>query len=69
MGSNKNTTKHEKIDTMRMKDIISQLTDVIYLLCNAKSTTIDTVLDQFTNITKEEQESLNIFFPHDTDDK
>ena len=69
MGSNKNTTKHEKIDTMRMKDIISQLTDVIYLLCNARSTTIDTVLDQFTNITKEEQESLNIFFPHDTDDK
>lgn len=69
MGSNKNTTKHEKIDTMRMKDIISQLTDVIYLLCNAKSTTIDTVLDQFTNITKEEQESLNIFFPHDADDK
>lgn len=69
MGSNKNTTKREKIDTMRMKDIISQLTDVIYLLCNAKSTTIDTVLDQFTNITKEEQESLNIFFPHDTDDK
>ena len=69
MGSNKCTTKHEKIDTMRMKDIISQLTDVIYLLCNARSTTIDTVLDQFTNITKEEQESLNIFFPHDTDDK
>ena len=69
MSSDKNTTKREKIDTMRMKDIISQLTDVIYLLCNARSITIDTVLDQLTNITKEEQESLNIFFPHDTDDK
>lgn len=35
MKSAKNTS-HEKIDTMRMKDIISQLTDIIYLLCNAK---------------------------------
>jgi len=59
------TTKHVKIDTMRMKDIISQLADIIYLLCNAKENNITTVLDQFTNITPEELDTLNIFFPHD----
>ena len=31
-----NPNKIEKMDMMRMKDIISQLTDVIYLLCDAK---------------------------------
>lgn len=59
------TTKHVKINTMRMKDIISQLADIIYLLCNAKENNITTVLDQFTNITQEELDTLNIFFPHD----
>lgn len=59
------TTKHVKINTMRMKDIISQLTDIIYLLCNAKENNITTVLNQFTNITQDELDSLNIFFPHD----
>lgn len=58
-------TKHVKIDTMRMKDIISQLADIIYLLCNAKENNITIILDQFTNITQEELDSLNIFFPHD----
>ena len=66
-SSAKSKTKHERIDTMRMKDIVSQLTDVIYLLCNAKSSNITMILDQFTNITKEERESLNIIFSRDTD--
>ena len=35
-----NPNKIEKMDMMRMKDIISQLTDVIYLLCDAKDTNI-----------------------------
>ena len=65
MNSTKNTTKHEKIDTMRMKDIVSQPTDVIYLLCNAKGSNIDIILDQFTNITKEELDSLHIIFSRD----
>lgn len=67
MNSSKNTTKREKIDTMRMKDIISQLSDVIYLLCKAKESNITMILDQFTNITKEERDSLNLIYPKDTD--
>lgn len=63
------STKNKKIDTLRMKDIIAQLADVIYLLCNAKTTDISTVFDQFTNITREEREALNIIFPNDSEDK
>lgn len=59
--------KSTKINTMRMKDIISQLSDVIYLLCGAKAADITTIFDQFTNITREEREALNIIFPNDTD--
>lgn len=58
--------KSTKINTLRMKDIISQLSDVIYLLCGAKSADITTIFDQFTNITREEREALNIIFPNDT---
>lgn len=60
-----NKTKHEKIDTMRMKDIVCQLTDVIYLLCDAKGADIITILNQFTNLSNEELESLNISFPNE----
>lgn len=66
MKKNKNTNR-TKIDAMRMKDIIAQLTDIIYILCNAKKKNISIILDQFTNITEEELNSLNIFFPPDTD--
>ena len=61
--------KSQKISTMRMKDIISQLSDVIYLLCSAKAADITTIFDQFTNITREEREALNIIFPNDADDE
>lgn len=59
--------KSQKISTKRMKDIISQLSDVIYLLCGAKAANITTIFDQFTNITLEEREALNIIFPNDAD--
>ncbi len=68
MNSSKNTNKREKIDTMRMKDIISQLADIIYLLCNAKKNNITIILDQLTNLTKEERDILNLNFPNDTDE-
>jgi len=61
------TTKPKKIDAIRMKDIIAQLSDVIYLLCGAKSLNVVTIFDQFTNITPEEREALNIVFPNDVD--
>ena len=67
MKSTNNNTKLDKIDAKRMKDIVSQLTDIIYLLCNARKSNISIVLNQFTNITEEELNSLNIFFPQDTD--
>lgn len=62
-------SKPKKIDAMRMKDIIAQLSDVIYLLCNAKAVDVSTIFDQFTNITPEERESLNIIFPNDVDEE
>lgn len=55
-------TKYEKIDTMRMKDIVAQLTDVIYLLCDAKEQDIMIIMNQFTNLTAEECKSLHIAF-------
>ena len=59
-----NPNKIEKMDIMRMKDIISQLTDVIYLLCDAKDTNITMIMEQFTNLTCEERDSLHITFSH-----
>lgn len=44
--------------------IISQLTDVIYLLCDAKDTNITMIMEQFTNLTCEERDSLHITFSH-----
>lgn len=63
------TTKRTKIDIMRLKDIIAQLTDIIYIQCNAKEKNITMILDQFTNITQEELNSLNIFYAHDIDNQ
>ena len=34
-SSQNQNSKRAKIDAMRMKDIIAQLTDIIYFLCNA----------------------------------
>lgn len=64
----KTTSKSKKIDTMRMKNIIAQLSDVIYLLCNAKSVDVITIFDQFTNISPEERDALNIIFPNDVEE-
>lgn len=68
-SASEKTSKPKKIDMMRMKDIIAQLSDVIYLLCNAKSADVITIFDQFTNITPEEREFLKIIFPNDVDDE
>ena len=68
-STSEGTSKTYIIDAMRMKDIIAQLSDVIYLLCNAKSEDVITIFDQFTNITPEERISLNIKFPNDVDDE
>lgn len=61
----KKTSSSKKIDTIRMKDIIVQLTDIIYLLCGAKETDIFTILNQFTNLTPSEYESLHLIFSQD----
>lgn len=60
-----NNLKHERIDAMRMKDIVAQLADVIYLLCDAKGHDISVILNQFTNLSDEECDSLNITFLND----
>lgn len=57
--------KCERIDTIRMKDIVAQLTDIIYLLCDAKETDSRIIITQLTNLTKEERESLHIAFSPD----
>ena len=59
-----NERKNEKLDTIRMKDIVAQLTDIIYLLCDAKQKDIAMIINQFTNMTEEERESLHISFSH-----
>ena len=61
----KDNSKNERIDTIRMKDIVSQLTDIIYLLCDAKETDIRIIINQLTNLTAEERESLHITFATD----
>lgn len=63
--TSKDSAKSEKLDMMRMKDIVLQLADVIYLLCGAKAADVVTIFDQFTNITAEERKALRIIFPND----
>ncbi len=52
--------KPERIDAMRLKDIISQLSDIIYLLCDAKGHDSSVILKQFTNLSDKEYDCLNI---------
>lgn len=61
----KDNSKNERINTIRMKDIVSQLTDIIYLLCDAKETDIRIIINQLTNLTAKERESLHITFSTD----
>ncbi len=62
---NNNNQKTVKMDTMRMKDIVAQLVDIIYLLCEAKGCDIKIILHQFTNLSDEERNSLNLIFSQD----
>ena len=61
----KDSSKYERIDTIRMKDIVAQLTDIIYLLCDAKETDSRIIISQLTNLTPEEKECLHITFSGD----
>ena len=60
-----NTIKPEKMDLIRLKDIVAQLSDVIYLLCRAKEQDVSTILNRFTNISNEERTYLNLSYPKD----
>ena len=61
----KDNSKCDRIDAIRMKDIVSQLTDIIYLLCDAKETDSRIIISQLTNLTPEEKECLHITFSGD----
>lgn len=61
----KDNSKGERIDTIRMKDIVAQLTDIIYLLCDAKETDSRIIINQLTNLTPAERECLHITFSGD----
>jgi len=58
-------TKGPNISHARMRDLINQLADIIYILCKAKEQPTTTLLNQLTNMTPEEQSKLNIFYPKD----
>lgn len=47
-------------DTIRMKDIISQLMDIIFLLCDAKRTDVSIVIKNLTNMSFEELERYHL---------
>lgn len=61
----KDISKCDKIDTIRMKDIVAQLADIIYLLCDAKEADSKIIISQLTNLTTDEIESLHIIFSGD----
>jgi len=65
MDATKRKTNYNRIDTLRMKDIIAQLADVIYLQSRAKKSNMNLILEQFTNITAEECDILQIKYPND----
>lgn len=52
--------KEEKIDMVRLKDINSQLVDIIYFLCGAKQKDATIIIQQLTNLTMYELEHLQI---------
>lgn len=54
------STSQEKLDLIRMKDINSQLIDIIYLLCDAKQQDSAVLLRQLTNISLPEWECLHL---------
>lgn len=55
--------KYEKIDALRMKDIVAQLADIIYLLCDAKDADSKIIISRLTNLTAEEKEILHLRLP------
>lgn len=53
-------TSQDKLDLIRMKDINSQLMDIIYLLCDAKQLDSAVLLKQLTNVSLLEWEHLHL---------
>lgn len=49
----------------RLKDIIAQLADIIYLQTRANKEKTEVIFEQFTNLTTEECEFLNLHFAND----
>lgn len=43
----------------RMKDIVSQLTDVIFILCDAKKLDSIVIINQLTNLTSDECNTIH----------
>ncbi|MCI9035554.1 MAG: hypothetical protein HFJ08_16230 [Lachnospiraceae bacterium] len=60
-----NTIKPDKIDLLRLKDIVAQLADIIYLLCGAKEQNVRMILANFTNLSDDELSYLNLSYPKD----
>jgi hypothetical protein len=56
---------NDKIDITRIKDIISQLIEIIQLLCKAKKVDTLSILNELTNISEDELEELDICLTHD----
>jgi hypothetical protein len=54
--------KREKIAGLRMKEILAELVDVIYLMCDADADDASAILRQFTDMTPQEYEWLNIMY-------
>lgn len=52
--------KEDKIDMVRLKDINSQLVDIIYFLCSARKKDAVVVIQQLTNLSMFELEHLQI---------
>jgi hypothetical protein len=57
--------KQFTIKRMRMKDIISMLVDVIYIMCDGNKEDTLILINRLTDITPEELEFFNIIFPKD----
>jgi len=60
--------KDNLIPNSRMRDLVTQLADIIYMLCDIKERNTTTILRHFTDMTEDEQSRLNIFYKKDEDE-
>ena len=57
--SNNTILSNDEPGATRMKDIVSQLTDVIFILCDAKKLDSFAIISQLTNLTLDECDSIH----------